>query len=183
MIQQKTNKSLPVLAGLIAVVGIVASQYLKESVPKHEGVVLKGYLDPIGIPTKCMGDTNNVIVGKIYTEQECWFSLETQLINHAKGVLKCVPEIKNKPEILAASVSFAYNFGVYTFCQSSIALNFKQADFKTGCKRFNENALGKPQYIFVKDKYNIVNKKWIYKSLPGLVKRRADERALCEKGL
>lgn len=169
------------LVGLLALVGPKTAEYLAESVPKHEGVAINGYLDPIGIPTKCMGDTNDVIVGKQYTVPECIVSMDLQLTKHAQGVLQCVPGLKDKPEFLAASVSFAYNFGVFAYCNSSVAIEFKKGNYAIACKRFNENALGKPQYIFVKDKF--VNGKWTYKTLSGLVSRRADERKLCEKGL
>lgn len=178
---QKTNSTSK--KTLASVVGIAAAAILFDIIPKHEGVVHKGYLDPIGIPTKCMGDTRDVIVGKIYTPAECLLSMESALINHAEPVLRCTPVLKDRPEILAAAVSFAYNFGPIAYCTSSIAQNFNRGDFATGCKRFNEGADGKPQWIYVKDKYDPVAKKWTYKSLPGLITRRAEERALCEKGL
>ncbi|MFW2412303.1 glycoside hydrolase family protein, partial [Burkholderia pseudomallei] len=64
---------------LAGVVGAIAAGVLAVVVPKFEGVKLAGYLDPVGIPTKCMGDTRDVIVGRTYSEAECRQSLETQL--------------------------------------------------------------------------------------------------------
>ncbi len=178
--QSKNSTTKKTLAG---VVGVAAAAILFQFIPAKEGVVHRGYIDPIGIPTKCMGDTRDVVVGKIYTPAECLLSMESSLINHAEPVLKCTPGIKDKPLVLAAAVSFAYNLGAVAYCTSSIAQNFNKGDLATGCKRFNENAAGKPQYIYVKDKYDKVLKKWTYKSLPGLITRRAEERAMCEKGL
>lgn len=152
-------------AGLAGLVGAGAAAILLVTVPKHEGTVLKGYLDPIGIPTKCMGDTTGVIVGKVYTAQECQESLERQLHAHAGPVLACTPHIKGNDRITAASVSLAYNIGTSAYCKSSIAMKFRAGDFKGGCAGFSA---------------------WVYaggKKWPGLVKRRADERALCEAGL
>lgn len=40
---------------LAGVVGAVAAGVLAVVVPKFEGVKLVGYLDPVGIPTRCMG--------------------------------------------------------------------------------------------------------------------------------
>ncbi len=69
---------------------------------------LVGYLGPIGIPTKCMGDTTNVLIGHRCTKAECQASLETQLVVHAAPMLACVPGRTNQ---LAAATSFAYNVG------------------------------------------------------------------------
>lgn len=156
---------------LISLVGIVAATLLYSSIPKHEGVVLKGYLDPVGIPTKCMGDTNDVEM-RVYSLQECLESMSGQLYEHAVPVLKCTPSLKGRPEMLAAAVSFAYNIGTDAYCKSGTARAFNAGNYALGCKRMNENDLGKPQWISARGKV-----------LPGLVKRRAEERVLCESGL
>jgi lysozyme len=152
-------------AGLAGLVGAGAAAILLVIVPKHEGTVLKGYLDPVGIPTKCMGDTSDVVVAKRYTAQECQESLERQLYAHAAPVLACTPQIKGNDHITAASVSLAYNIGTAAYCKSSIAAKFRAGDFRGGCAGFSA---------------------WTYaggKQWPGLVKRRAEERAVCEAGL
>lgn len=137
-----------------------------------EGVMMTGYLDPVGIPTKCMGDTNNVQVGAQYSTQECLESLETQLVAHAEPVLACVPQLKGRTFELAASVSFAYNIGTTAFCNSTTAKRFRAGDRQGACKAMNENDQGKPQWVTSRGRV-----------LPGLVERRAAERALCEQGL
>jgi lysozyme len=142
---------------------------------RFEGMILHGYLDPIGIPTKCAGDTYDVKVGKRYTLAECKASLENGLLKHAKPVLACAPYLKDKPFALASSIDHNYNFG--TFCNTSMNIAFKAGDYITGCKRFNEAANGKPQWVYVKDG------KGGYKTLPGLVKRAAARRELCERQL
>ncbi|MFH5927187.1 lysozyme [Roseomonas xinghualingensis] len=166
----------PVPAGrkgaLVTLVGAAAASILLAIVPVHEGVVLRGYLDPIGIPTKCMGDTTDVVVGRRYTEAECQESLETQLLAHAAPVLACVPGLAGRTNQLAASVSFAYNIGTGAFCRSTAARRFNAGDWRGGCRAFNENDAGQPQWVTAAGI-----------RLPGLVRRRAEERALCETGL
>jgi len=148
---------------------------------RFEGMVLRGYLDPIGVLTKCAGDTYDVTLNKKYTLAECKESLEQGLVKHAEPVLKCAPYLKDKPFALAVAVDHNYHFG--TFCGTSIDTAFKVGDYKTGCIRFNENAAGKPQWIYVKEKYDRVTREWSYKSLPGLVKRAAERRQICLLGI
>jgi lysozyme len=96
---------------LAALVGSAVAAALLVMVSNFEGTRLMGYLDPVGIPTKCMGDTTNVDVGYRYTEAECRASLDTQLLAHAAPVLACVPALQRRDNQLSASVSFAYNLG------------------------------------------------------------------------
>lgn len=166
------NKKSSGKKSLTGIVGAACAAILYITVPQHEGNILKGYLDPVGIPTKCMGDTTNVIVGHRYTEQECRESLETQLIAHAEPVLKCTPALEGKTYQLAAAVSFAYNIGPRAYCNSTTAKRFNSGDFIGACKAINESDSGKAQWVTAKGKV-----------LSGLVRRRADERALCETGL
>ncbi len=168
---------------LVSLVGVATAAILYTFTPSFEGRVLGGYLDPVGIPTKCYGDTYNVIVGKAYTDAECKESLEKQLIAHAEPVLKCTPMIRNNIYFLAAAVDHAYQYGGPSYCGSSIAAEFNRGNFAVACKRFNENAEGKPQYIYVKQKFDKEANKWIYKTLPGLIRRSAARRELCEKGV
>lgn len=152
---------------LAAVVGIAAASLLFVSVPAHEGEVLTTYYDPVGIATVCYGDTDPemTIPGVVYTREECLQSLERQLVAHAEPVLACVPEVIASPEMTAAFVSLAYNIGSTAFCKSTVVKRFKAGDYAAACKSIElwNKAGGK--------------------KLKGLVRRRADERALCEQGI
>lgn len=159
----------PMRKRLAATVGAGACALLLSYVPQFEGMVLRGYKDPIGIVTACAGHTKTAVLGRAYSPEECRDLLDTDLVEHADGVLKCTPVLKDKPYELAASTSFAYNVGVHAYCNSSIARAFNAGDFVTACKRFNENADGRPQWVYAGGKI-----------LPGLVNRRAIERAMCE---
>ncbi|CAG9262247.1 lysozyme [Paraburkholderia caribensis] len=157
---------------LVGIVGVTSAALLYCIVPRFEGLVNHGYLDAGGIPTKCMGDTHDVIVGRTYSSAECSASLEAQLIAHAEPVLRITPQLRGHPNQLAAAVSFAYNIGIGQYGASETARRFRMQDWKGACKAMNESDDGRPQWVSAN---GVV--------LPGLVKRRAEERRLCEVGL
>lgn len=156
----------------MGVVGAAAAALLLSIVPKFEGTVLVAQPDPIGIVTACNGDTKDVRAGQRFTPQECSVRLEERLIEHAEPVLKCTPGLKGHPYQLAAAVSFAYNVGANAYCTSSTARRFNAGNWRGACRAINESDAGRPQWVYAGGRV-----------LPGLMKRRAAERALCEKEL
>lgn len=169
MAEQKSPKASK---ALVSLVGVTAAAILTFIVPQFEGTVNKGYFDAVGIPTKCSGDTENVVIGKIYSDAECRESLNKQLVKKAEGVLKCTPVLKDKIFQLVAAVDFAYNVGLGNYCGSATARRFNAGDFKGACRAMNESDSGKPQWVYANGKI-----------LPGLVKRRKQDRQLCEVGI
>ena len=162
---------MPKLSGrkksLAALVGVAAAALLLATVPKHEGEVLTTYYDPVGVATVCYGDTDPemAVPGATYSREECLRSLERQLVAHAGPVLKCAPGVEQSPEMTAAFVSLAYNIGTGAFCKSTVARRFNSGDYQGACEAIPWwNKAG--------------GKVW-----PGLVVRRDDERALCERGV
>lgn len=150
------------LKRLIAVVGLSAATALTAGVPKLEGMVLRGYKDPIGIVTACAGHTKTAALGRSYTREECVGLLQQDLAEHALGVQKCTPLDKFTPGQRAAAVSFAFNVGVTAYCRSGFARKLVAGD-PTACAELD---------------------KWVYaggQKLPGLVNRRRVERAMCEE--
>lgn len=147
---------------LKATVGAGATALLLAYVPQFEGMVLRGYKDPIGIVTACAGHTKTAVLGRPYSRAECNTLLEIDLLEHAEGVLRCTPALRGKTLPLAAASSFAYNVGVGAYCRSTMARKFNAGNIAGGCAELS---------------------KWTKaggKVLPGLVKRRAVERAMCE---
>lgn len=71
-----------------------------------------------------------------------------------------------------ATVSFAYNVGANAYCASTTARRFNAGDLRGACRAINEADDGRPQWVTARGRV-----------LPGLVKRRAEERAICERGL
>lgn len=149
-------------ARLVASVGVAAAATLIAVTPQFEGMVLRGYKDPIGIVTACAGHTATAVLYKPYTREECVKLLEADLADHAEGVVACVPREKLTTGQVAAFTSFAYNVGVSRFCNSTMAAKARAGDKAGSCKELSRWTLAGG------------------KELPGLVKRRAAERALCE---
>lgn len=149
---------------LIALIGAAAATTLTSFVPEFEGMILRGYKDPVGIVTACAGHTLTAQLGRPYTKEECDSLLEYDLTVHAKGVMQCV-NVDMTPGQKAAFVSFAYNVGVRKFCTSTMAKKLNAKDYAGACKELS---------------------RWTTaggKQLMGLVKRRAAERALCESDI
>jgi lysozyme len=154
-------------AALIALLGVGAAQLTLDTVSMYEGYVPEAYQDPVGIWTKCWGDTTGVAPGRTYTFDQCVKSLNDHVLELAEPVMKCVPSLAlQNYRVKAAVISMAYNIGPGAFCKSSVARYFNAGDYRRGCLRIRE----------------------IYKTakgreLPGLVVRREGESELCLRGL
>lgn len=153
-----TRKSLQ------ATVGVACAATLLTCVPRFEGTILRGYRDPIGIVTACSGHTATAVLGRPYTPEECQRLLVDDLVSRAEGVDSCLDgAVQGLPVgAHAAAISFAFNVGVPTFCQSTMARLLLQGDIQGACAQLP---------------------RWVYaggKPLPGLVKRRQAERDICE---
>ncbi|VBN63776.1 lysozyme [Burkholderia pseudomallei] len=157
---------------LIGLVGAATAALLLSIVPAFEGEVLVARPDPIGIITACNGDTKDVYAGRQFSRVECRARLERRLVEHAEPVLTCTPGLKGRTYQLAAAVSFAYNIGPGAYCGSTTAKRFNAGDWRGACRAINESDNGRPQWVTAGGRV-----------LPGLVKRRATERAICERGL
>jgi len=127
-----------------------------------EGLRQVAYLDPVGIPTACFGETKNIKLGMKFTREECDGMLIESLIRHEKGMMRCT-KVDLPDERYVALLSFTYNVGVNAYCTSTLVRKLNAGDTKGACDelpRWNK-AKGIP--------------------LPGLTKRRAEERELCMK--
>lgn len=159
----------PQKRSLAAIVGTTAAAALLTAVPKFEGVVLVARPDPVGVVTGCFGETRNMHLGERFTFAQCVAKLEPRLAEFAEAVDRCTPVDGMTVGQRKAVVDFAYNEGSGTYCRSSIAANFRAGNIAAACRSFNESPNGKPQYVTAAGE-----------ELPGLVKRRAQERAWCE---
>lgn len=148
------NKQL-VARGLVAVAVAVGG---------FEGLRTVAYLDPVGIPTACFGETRGVRMGQAYTVEQCESMLAERVVEFDDAVTACLG-FAPAPGPRAAFVSFAYNVGEGAFCRSTLARLAREGDMAGACAELE---------------------RWVYAKgirLPGLVKRRAEERAMCERGL
>lgn len=132
-------------------------------VATHEGVVLNRYADPIGIPTACAGETDREVVSfkERFSRDECIAVMGASLLAHAVELDKCVKVPLARHEA-AAVLSWSYNVGVGAACKSTL-LRLLNA--------------GRPAAEWCGQL-----KRWTMaggKELRGLVKRRAEEYAMC----
>jgi lysozyme len=152
-----------------AAAAIAAAVAIAAPIAMHfEGLRTKPYRDPVGIPTVCYGETQRAM--REYTPAECAVMLQArQARDYAPQVLQCVPELADdrRVNVFAASVDFAYNAGVRTFCRSSMARAFNAGRWADGCRAFG-----------LYDKAR-VNRRLVV--LRGLARRRAAETSLCLK--
>ena len=149
---------------LIATIGGAAVVLAMPLVQKYEVTVLRSYRDPVGIITACTGHTGPELkMGQTYTRQQCEDMLYKDLAKHADA-LSCIHQPLTEGQ-RAAFVSFAFNVGNEAFCRSTLVRKANAGDIDGACAE---------------------RSRWIYaggKQLPGLIKRRAAERQLCEAGL
>lgn len=146
------------LAAVIALAGPMVS--------KWEGRSLDPYPDIGGVITVCDGET--AVPMRRYTPAECDAMLAASLRRHAGPILECLPP--SAPlEVKAAFTSFGYNVGVSAACSSTAARKARAYDYRGAC-----DALLAWNKARVNGELRFVQ---------GLANRRADERALCLKGL
>ena len=146
-------------AALVALLGVGAANL--------EGYVPQAYQDPVGIWTKCWGDTTDVVPGATYTFEQCLDSLNTHVLELATPVMRCIPDLKDQHDkTIAAMVSMAYNIGPGAFCKSSVARHANSGDWELACRRMA-----------------MIYKTAKGQELPGLVTRRKLESELCLEGL
>ena len=129
-----------------------------------EGLRTVAYRDPVGIPTICFGETQNVKLGDRATAEECSARLLARIQEFGAGVRKCVGH-DLPPARKAAYTSLAYNIGINAFCGSTLVRKERAGNPAGACNeilRWNK-ARGIP--------------------LPGLKTRRAQEFELCRSSL
>lgn len=145
-----------------------AAALLLSTLTGFEGKRNVGYLDIAKIPTACMGDTKDVVVGRYYSDAECQARLEQQALVHVEAIRPCVPGATGSQ--LVAFGSAAYNIGSGGFCQSSMARRWKAGDRRGACDA-----------LLAWDKARVNGGP--ARPVPGLTRRRAAERVICLTGL
>lgn len=132
----------------------------------HEGMVTEVYLDPVGIPTVCAGHTATVTkadVGRRVGADVCASLLREDTSTAVAAVRRGVA-VPITQEQFDALVSFTFNVGAGAFESSTLLRKLNAGDCLGAGAEFS---------------------RWIKaggRVLPGLVKRRADERAMFETG-
>lgn len=129
-------------------------------IASYEGLETVAYLDPVGIPTICFGETRGVQLGQKATPDECRQMLGSRVIEFDNAVHRCLG-FSPAPGPRTAFVSLAYNIGPQAFCDSTLVRLAKQGDMEAACDQLD-------RWVYAK------GVKW-----PGLVRRRAEEKQIC----
>lgn len=146
------------LGGLAAGLGLAA-----QLIQPFEGERTHAYLDPVGIPTVCYGETDGVELGQVYTHGKCLAMLNSDVKARTAEMQRCL-KVPVSPATSAAMISFGYNLGVRRFCDS-IAPLANSGHTLAACNRME-------LYVYAGGR-----------KLPGLVTRRNAEAELCREGL
>lgn len=128
----------------------------------HEGWRDEAYFPtPNDVPTIGFGSTKGVKPGDKITVERGLIRLAADASEAEKAVRKCAPVPMTQNEF-DAWVSFTLNVGGTAFCTSTASRLLRDGKYAEACAQMD---------------------RWVYQGpnvLPGLVKRRAEERKLCE---
>lgn len=174
-----------VVGGLLGSI-LAACAVAAPVVVNREGWVTHTYADPVGIPTACAGVTKDVQAGRVYSDADCEQKTAQALVEHGVEIAQCLPATL-PTDTRAAFTSFAYNLGVQGFCASSVAVLARAGNLPAACaalRGYDKGKVqpGKPWSCAAQQRY-IAKDGQRYCIFPGLVARRAEEQALCMRGL
>ncbi|WP_299297462.1 lysozyme [uncultured Tateyamaria sp.] len=148
------------------------TRFLASAVPfigRWEGLRLDAYLDIVGVPTVCYGETKGVKLGDSYTKAECDEMLAREIIDYRDRLRPAfTADTLERRMPLGRDVAFtslAYNVGVHGTAKSTAVRRLNDLHIAGACQ-----ALG-----------------WFNKAggrvIRGLVNRRSEETELCLAGL
>jgi lysozyme len=131
-----------------------------------EGLETEAYLDPVGIPTVCYGETRGVEMGDSYTPAQCLAMLQARVGEFHKDLTRCIPTLPTLPnDVQVAFLSWSYNVGIGAACRSTLARKANSGDLKGACNEL-------PRW-----------RKAGGRVLRGLERRRAAEQQICLEAL
>lgn len=128
-------------------------------IKKYEGLRLKAYKCPAGVWTIGYGHTNNVRPNDVLTIEQAHQLLLIDLKLVECAIIRNVKKPLNQAQF-DACVSFVFNVGAGNFQKSTLLKKINSGDYAGAANEFG---------------------KWVYankKKMPGLVRRRAAEKAL-----
>lgn len=162
-----SNARVALTGGAVGLAAVIA--LAEPTIKKWEGYSNDPYRDIAGIRTVCWGETAGV-QNRRYSDAECQAMFRQSAIRHGSPIVACLPQ--TAPVALqAAFVSFGYNVGVTAACGSTAAQRARKGDYTGACEALT---------WWNKARNPVTGKLEVSR---GLANRRADERALCLKGL
>lgn len=123
------------------------------------------YICPAGYPTDGVGNTHNVKSGTRKTDQQIAADWEKNILSAEKCVNAYANGSKLSDNTFSAVTSITFNVGCGAMQKSTMFWQLRQGHIVDACQQFS---------------------RWTYaggKQLPGLVKRRAEEKQLCLDGI
>jgi lysozyme len=162
MEQARAAGKVTAAAAAIAAASLLAMPGIRQ----WEGLRTMPYLDIVGVPTVCYGETR--VPMRRYAVAECEaMALATLQKDFGPAVVRCVPGLGTAARLhqLAASLLLAYNIGARAFCGSTAARLFNAGRWRDGCTAFL--------------KWNRAGGRVVQ----GLINRRQHEVAICRQGL
>jgi lysozyme len=143
-------------AAVLLIVGGLVAKY------EPAANINKPYWDPWGkVWTVCEGHTGNVDPKRTYSDAECRVFKDADIAEARSHVNRCLPMPK-LVQIEAALTDATYNLGPQVVCGSTLQRKALANDWPGACAELD---------------------RWKYaggRVLPGLVRRRDDDRAICE---
>lgn len=135
----------------------------KDIIKKWEGLRLKAYLCPAGVPTIGYGHTYNVKMGQTISMAQAELFLDHDYQDAEEQVLSLVkvPLTENQ---LGALTSFVFNLGSGNLRISTLLKKLNLGDYRGAAEQFGV--------------WNKARVKGVMVALDGLTKRRADEKNL-----
>jgi lysozyme len=133
---------------------------LSQIVRHFEGLHLRAYLCPAGVPTIGYGATGpDIKLGMVWTEAQCDERLERDCARASQSAINLCPQLNSQGKLLAVS-DFTYNLGATRLAASTLRRRIRLSDWAAAADQF-------PRWV-----------RGGGRVLPGLVSRRAFERQL-----
>ena len=148
---------------LVAALSLSASALVGIAV--HEGYRGEAYIPVAGDrPTLGFGDAQGVKPGDRTDPVRALIRLDAQVSTFQRELRACIGDVPMHQHEWDAVVSWAFNVGSQAACGSTLVRKLQAGDYAGACAELS---------------------RWVMfqgRKLPGLEKRRAAERALCEGG-
>jgi lysozyme len=136
-----------------------------ELIKQFEGIKLKVYRDPVGLPTVGVGHvvkpSEGLQVGDVITEAQMDAFLRAD-VGQAEQTVNDLVQVPLKQKQFSALVSFTFNVGRGALSRSTLLRKLNAGDYDGAAAEFNRWTRARGR------------------TLPGLVRRRAAERSLFE---
>ena len=161
------------IGGSIGAAGIIAATVMFAA-PWEGGQRLHAFLDPVGVPTICLGHTEGVKMGDTATPEQCMTWAKQDMAGAYQHVTECI-HVPLTDGPLLAFTDAAYNAGRAVVCGSTLQRLANAGYIDHACL----------QLVDAKGSDGLPTG-WTKaggKILPGLIARREAETIVCLKGI